>query len=52
MLQIRLICSADHLLHAVLVDAAELRDFRFVFETAHTRRDYRYDVHAAPREGF
>ncbi|CDI83047.1 origin recognition complex subunit 2, putative [Eimeria praecox] len=29
---------------AILLDAAELRDFRFVFETAHTRRDYREEV--------
>ncbi|XP_026192191.1 uncharacterized protein LOC34619262 [Cyclospora cayetanensis] len=39
--EVRLICTADHIQHALLLDAAELRDFRFVFETAHTRRDYR-----------
>ncbi|KAL8426655.1 hypothetical protein Efla_005912 [Eimeria flavescens] len=42
--KVRLICSADHIQHAVLVDTAELRDFRFVFETVHTRRDYREEV--------
>lgn len=42
--KVRLICSVDHVQHALLVDAAELRDFRFVFETAHTRRDYRDEV--------
>ncbi|KAL8431760.1 hypothetical protein ACSSS7_005086 [Eimeria intestinalis] len=44
LVKVRLICSADHIQHALLVDAAELRDFRFVFETAHTRRDYREEV--------
>ncbi|OEH80002.1 origin recognition complex subunit [Cyclospora cayetanensis] len=43
-LTVRLICTADHIQHALLLDAAELRDFRFVFETAHTRRDYRDEV--------
>lgn len=41
LVQVRLIGSADHIQHALLVDAAELRDFRFVFETVHTRHDYR-----------
>ncbi|KAL8446354.1 hypothetical protein Emag_004761 [Eimeria magna] len=36
--------KANHIQHALLVDAAELRDFRFVFETAHTRQDYREEV--------
>ncbi|KAL8446173.1 hypothetical protein Emed_005128 [Eimeria media] len=44
LVKVRLICSADHIQHALLVDAAELRDFRFVFETAHTRQDYREEV--------